>query len=155
MSDWTELMGSDIRIRRQEEGKGSSANIDTVVYFDMKTYYLESDGEPVLVEDEFSLAAKIGESDFLPGVELGLRYSKVGEHFAIRCHQKFGYGSSGRRSINGCPIIPPDVEVGFYLKYSSILLIHSNGLFTLRCSTRFVSQNIKIIPNLLSPTKLH
>lgn len=116
MSDWTELMGSDIRIRRLEEGKGSSANIDTVAYFDMKTYYLGSDGEPVLVEEEFSLAAKIGESDFLPGVELGLRYSKVGEHFSIRCHQKFGYGSSGRRSINGCPIIPPDVEMQYEVR---------------------------------------
>jgi hypothetical protein len=114
MSDWTELMGDDIRIRRQKEGVGCSASVDTVVYFDMKTYYLELECEPILIEEESCLAAKIGDSDFLPGVELGLRHSKVGEHFVVRCHPKFGYGSSGRASINGCPVIPPDVEVRIY-----------------------------------------
>jgi hypothetical protein len=126
---WTDLMGEDIRILRLNEEEisesSSTASIDTVAYFNMSTSYLDLEGQPILVEEEVDLAAKIGDGDFLPGVELGLRHSRIGEHFIIRCHNKFAYGTDGRNSVNGCVVIPPNVSVSLKLVCLSLFLFLS------------------------------
>ena len=110
-------MGGDIRVQHSRRGDDDheTASIESVVYFTMKVYLVAGDDQFILVDDHSDqpLAAKIGEADFLPAIELPLRHSKVGDTFLVRCNPKYAYGSIGRESIRGSPVIPPHAEVSY------------------------------------------
>jgi FKBP-type peptidyl-prolyl cis-trans isomerase len=94
---WEEIMGEDLLLKRVHTGTGNTAEMGTVVKCHLKGFFVENgvcQGEPFEVWK--SQQFKVGENDAIPGIEMALRFSRVGDLLRVRFHPKFGYGSAGR-----------------------------------------------------------
>src|SRR5690349_13874282 len=78
-----ELMGNEIRIQRVVEGEGGIAEVNVTVECNVKGYFFSlAEGRRLRetpFEDQQNQLFQIGEADGVPGLELGLRHSKVGD----------------------------------------------------------------------------
>jgi len=94
---WEEIMGKDLAIKRLKTGTSELAEMGTVVTCNMLGFFVE-DEEPAALPFEGwkNQKFKIGESDAVPGVEMALRFSRVGDVIRVRCKSRFGYGPTGR-----------------------------------------------------------
>ncbi len=59
---------------------------------------------------------KIGEGDAIPGLELSLRHSRLGETFRVRCSPRFAWGQEGRPATKDCIAVPPDSSIECEIK---------------------------------------
>ncbi len=103
MPDWVELMGKDIRILRLREPNnpnGIIADVGTIVQCNIRGYYYSVLKDQRLNSEPFETLQnqfyQIGEGDCIPGLELPLRHSRVGEVFRCCVSSRFAYGSYGR-----------------------------------------------------------
>eukprot|EP01032_Pedospumella_encystans_P009469 gene9469-11139_t len=72
----------------------------TVVMCNLRGFFVENgdvSAEPF--EEWTNQSFKIGESDAIPGVEMALRFSRVGDILRVRCNSRFGYGPTGRPEV--------------------------------------------------------
>mmetsp|Transcript_55 Transcript_55/g.105 ORF Transcript_55/g.105 Transcript_55/m.105 type:complete len:443 (-) Transcript_55:73-1401(-) len=111
--EWEELMGSDICVKRITPGSGVIAEMKMVVKADIEVY-VKGQSQPVEVMHGASF--KIGDGDAVPGLELPLRHSSVGEHFRARCDSKFAFGPVGRKGSGTVQEIPPNTDLEFDVK---------------------------------------
>lgn len=110
-NDWIELMGPDISMKKLRHGTGeTTAEVGTIVTCSLQIYKEPFD---VPIETSERESFLIGEGDGVPGLELGLRHSVVGDKLRIRCASKFGYGSTGRTSFDTFPAIEPNTNLVF------------------------------------------
>lgn len=108
---WIELMGPDVALKRIHKGAGvTSAEVGTTVICSLKLYK-QGCNNPIEVCDRESYV--IGEGDGVPGLELGLRHSIVGDKLLIKCAAKFCYGGTGRPPFGSFPAIDPDTNLIF------------------------------------------
>lgn len=125
-----ELMGRDIVVQRLVAMHGEIAEVNVTVCCDLKGYFYSSAERRRLREEPFEVAEnqcyQIGEGDAMPGLELGLRHSKVGETLRIRIASRFAYGEGGRNydpaaispgdlSLSNVPVgvIPPNMDLEY------------------------------------------
>lgn len=117
--DWEELMGTDIRVKYIQKNMANDiASFGTIVTCNFKTFVANS---TVPLEELENQRFKIGDGDAVPGLELPLRHSRVGDHFLISCSSKFAFGPSGRpevkpskgSAIASFPAILPDTDLVF------------------------------------------
>ncbi len=99
-SSWEEVMGKDLITKVLRKGSGGQAEMGTVVTCNLRGFFVENGN--VLAEsfEEWANQSfKIGESDAVPGVEMALRFSRVGDILRVRCNSRFGYGPTGRPEV--------------------------------------------------------
>lgn len=103
MVEWIELMGKDIRIHRVrsvDSASSSMAEVGTIVKCNLRGYYYSIAKEKRLNPEPFETMEnqyyQIGEGDAIPGLELPLRHSRVGEIIRCTSSARFAYGSIGR-----------------------------------------------------------
>jgi hypothetical protein len=101
--EWTELMGKDIRFQRCRESPDPDAvmaEVGTIVKCNLVGYFYSIELEKRLIEEPFEVLndvyIQIGEGDVIPGLELPLRHSKVGERLRCIVSSKFAFGTTGR-----------------------------------------------------------
>eukprot|EP01031_Cornospumella_fuschlensis_P030012 gene30012-36248_t len=136
-----ELMGKDIRMVRKVEMDGEIAAVGIVICCSLKAFfYSMKEGHRLRAspfEEGDNESFQIGEGDCYPGLELGLRHSRVGETLLIRCSSRFAFGSQGRlydastmsdKLISDLPFgtVPPDMDVEYEVVVHSH--IHPNSL---------------------------
>jgi hypothetical protein len=98
---WEEIMGKDLMIHRIVNGSGELAEMGTVVTCNFTGFMVnggEVEKEPF--EHWENQKFKVGESDAIPGIEMGLRFSHPGDVMKVRCNSKFAYGPVGRPSVS-------------------------------------------------------
>ena len=95
-----EIMGKDVMIQRESPGVGEIAEYGTYVKCNLKGYYYSLQAMQRSTEVPFetlkSQTYQIGEGDAIPGLELALRHSRVGEKLTVYCASRFAYGATGR-----------------------------------------------------------
>ena len=67
---------------------------------------------------------KVGEGDAVPGIELALRHSRVGEILRVRCAARFAYGHIGRPAVDSSPYESPPIAPHSDLEYQVEILSH-------------------------------
>ena len=117
--EWEELMGADIKIIYIWKNLANDiASYGTIVTCNYKCFVANS---KVPIEYLENQRFKIGDGDAIPGLELPLRHTRVGDHFLISCSSKFAYGPSGRPVVKPSkgstssviPAILPDSDLEF------------------------------------------
>ena len=94
-------MGKDLVMKRIRSGSGAVAEMGTVVLCNLTGYFVVDNLTQIIpFEDYKDQRFKIGESDAVPGIEMALRFSKVGDVLRVKFNSKFGYGHDGRPAIN-------------------------------------------------------
>jgi tetratricopeptide (TPR) repeat protein len=97
-------MGDDVMLSVNNNGtesEGTSAEMGIVVRCsEVRMWRVEDGARTGLLEELASLDAEIGKGDVVPGLELGLRFSRVGQLLRIRIGPKFAFGSSDAM-VNG------------------------------------------------------
>lgn len=99
-TDWEEIMGKDLMLKRVRHGKGEVAAMGTVVKCNLRGFFVSNntcDTEPFEVWK--SQQFKVGESDAVPGIEMAVRFSRVGDLLRVKFSSRFGYGSVGRPAV--------------------------------------------------------
>jgi tetratricopeptide (TPR) repeat protein len=98
--EWEEIMGKDLIFRRLRNGEGNTAEMGTVVRCDLRGYFVV-DGTPAEkpFEEWKAQSFKVGENDAIPGIEMAVRFSRVGDLTRVRFKSKFGYGYVGRPPV--------------------------------------------------------
>lgn len=130
-----ELMGKEISLRRLAEGDGEIAEVNMIVRCHLKGYYYSTTEHTRLRETPFeileNIVLQIGEGDVIPGLELALRHSKVGDHLLVNITSRFAFGDGGKLYNNewqGLPldalaegVVPPNMDV----QYEVTILSHT------------------------------
>lgn len=99
-TSWEEVMGKDLVTKVLRKGSGGQAEMGTVVMCNLKGFFVENgDVSAESFEEWTNQSFKIGESDAIPGVEMALRFSRVGDILRVRCNSRFGYGPTGRPEV--------------------------------------------------------
>lgn len=115
-------MGDDICVKYSERGNGDVASVGTVVTANLTGYFASNPDVPF--ERLVNQRARIGDTDLIPGLELPLRHSRVGDIFLVRCASKFAYGPVGRPANESggesVVAIPPDSD----LQYEVVIIAH-------------------------------
>lgn len=96
-SEWEEIMGKDLMLKRIRSCDGKTAEMGTVVQCNLRGFFIIDDicqSEPF--EEWNSQRFKVGENDAIPGIEMAVRFSRVGEVLRVKFKSKFGYGYLGR-----------------------------------------------------------
>jgi hypothetical protein len=123
---WVPVMDTDIQMRFVEEGASAPAAMSrgvngdkkdeaererdkehhtalkTVVTCDLKGYFATADREcsdPTPFEVSSGQRYSVGDGDAIPGIELALRRSSVGDVFDVFIVPKFAFGPLGRRAM--------------------------------------------------------
>lgn len=115
---WEEFMGSDVMIKRISPGHGSIAEMKWIVTANIDIFRLENCTEEIaernliFVDKMQNASFQIGEGDAVPGLELALRHSSIGETLRVRCTQKFAFGSAEFLK----PAIPAYSDVEFLVE---------------------------------------
>ena len=95
---WNNLMDG-IRMKFIKEVDGRMASMKTVVTCDYLLYLVDNN-KNLLSDTAIEIASDeqfmVGEADAVPGLELPIRHSKVGDIFCVYCDSRFGFGPSGR-----------------------------------------------------------
>lgn len=95
-------MGKDIRFQRVRSinTDGPIADVGTIVKCNIRGYFYSILKEKRMNSDPFESLEnqlfQIGEGDTIPGLELPLRHSRVGDMIRCICSARFAYGSAGR-----------------------------------------------------------
>lgn len=138
-TDWEEIMGRDLMLKRVRHGAGEVAAMGTVVKCNLRGFFVQDnvcDTEPF--EIWRSQQFKVGESDAVPGIEMAVRFSRVGDLLRVKFNSRFGYGSVGRPAVvigdtkegtneNGgadkatIAAIPPDTDLEYEIDVTSHL----------------------------------
>jgi tetratricopeptide (TPR) repeat protein len=97
---WEEIMGKDLVLKKLRNGEGNTAEMGTVVRCDLRGYFVV-DGTPAEkpFEEWSAQSFKVGENDAVPGIEMAVRFSRVGDLMRVRFKSKFGYGYVGRPPV--------------------------------------------------------
>lgn len=131
-------MGKDLKMRRLVNGSGDIAEMGTTITCNMKGYLVfDEKVQQHHFEEWKNQKFKIGESDAIPGVEMALRFSRVGDLIRVRCQSRFCYGPAGRPPVvvggsttdqpdNGeagrtISAIPPDTDLEYELEIAAHL----------------------------------
>eukprot|EP01041_Mallomonas_annulata_P005959 gene5959-12028_t len=110
IGDWRELMGNDLRFKKIKIGSDTSVELNSNVTCSIHTYTLPSNALVEFVDKESFL---IGEADTIPGLELCIRHSNLGDKIEVFCSSRFAYGTKGRPPFGNSPAIPPDTDLRF------------------------------------------
>jgi hypothetical protein len=89
-------------------GSGDIAEMNDVVHCNITTYIV---GSITPIESTYNERYKIGEGDAVPGIELPLRHSHVGDTIRIKCTSRFAWSSEGRPATKTSLEIPPDTDI--------------------------------------------
>jgi tetratricopeptide (TPR) repeat protein len=93
-------MGKDLILKRIKNGSGNTAEMGTVVRCNLRGYFVDGSGVKVEpFETLLSQQYKVGEGDAVPGIEMAVRFSRVGDILRVRFKAKFGYGEKGRPPV--------------------------------------------------------
>ncbi|CAE7387808.1 Fkbp59, partial [Symbiodinium microadriaticum] len=95
---------------RIRPGAGPTADMKTIVKANVKMFIAGTDTPVEVLEGAFF---KIGDGDAIPGLELPLRHSSVGEFFRAKCSWKFGFGPDGRPASASAGAIPGNSNLEF------------------------------------------
>ena len=123
-------MGRDIMVKKLEHGQGEIASYGAIVKCNLKSYLIGEEHPFEILEGQ---RFKIGEGDAIPGLELPLRHSRVGDKFIVKSTTKFAYGYTGRPAIkpsslstflpsthppitDDIPAIPPNADLEFHVE---------------------------------------
>jgi tetratricopeptide (TPR) repeat protein len=131
-----ELMGPDLLLERVRSGIGAIAEVGVIVKCNYRGYFYSMKDKKRISEEAFEecreQSFQIGEGDCVPGLELALRNSHVGEILKVYSASKFAYGYVGRcfaeKGGAGSKVttIPPDMDLEYEIEITSHL--HDNEL---------------------------
>mmetsp|Transcript_20844 Transcript_20844/g.35107 ORF Transcript_20844/g.35107 Transcript_20844/m.35107 type:complete len:461 (+) Transcript_20844:124-1506(+) len=138
-NEWQEYMGNDVLIKRLSSGNGPIAEMKSIVKANIKVHVLSRDnvvdGEEhdtdvtrTLVGELQNASFQIGEGDAVPGLELALRHSSVGEKLRVRCTHKFGYGAEAMVQ----PPIPASSDLEFEVEVIEHFDVNDSGPESIR-----------------------
>lgn len=120
-----ELMGRDLLLETITRGDGEMAEVSVIVTCNYKGYFYSCSDQRRLSDEPFEVcngqSFQIGEGDAVPGLELALRRSHVGDVFRVYIASKFAYGYLGRccnadgsNPTNGkIASIPPNTDIEY------------------------------------------
>lgn len=122
-----ELMGKDVVVKRYKLGTGNFAEMGTFVQCDLTGYFYSLETKQRVEATPFEVLKKqvfqIGEGDTIPGLELALRHSRVGDVFSLYCATKYAYGLTGRgigsgkgtlqSNKDGPSKVPPNMDIEY------------------------------------------
>jgi FK506-binding protein 8 len=119
---WATLMGEDVRLKNLScpNPQSETASVQSDVCCSLTMSAVGEDGEagPVLYSLDNAIF-RIGAGDTIPALELGLRYSRLGDEFLLRTSSKFAYGAKGL-VLNNQQIVPPDSNLELRVTVHSI-----------------------------------
>jgi len=103
---WEVLMGNDILIRYvskiDDNISKTTAEMKTVVTATLKGYFA-NDAREITDDIPFETSQhqrfSIGDGDTIPGIELALRQSRVGDEFFVFMSPRFAFGPKGRSAF--------------------------------------------------------
>ncbi|CAM9664703.1 unnamed protein product, partial [Phaeothamnion confervicola] len=96
-------MGQNVVIKSLEDGDGAIPELGQVIMYDF-TGRILPDGEVFATRKDAKIC--LGDGDDTPGVELALRYMRIGQKALVRVQSRFAYGDVGRPAC-----LPDEVAV--------------------------------------------
>mmetsp|Transcript_37374 Transcript_37374/g.79293 ORF Transcript_37374/g.79293 Transcript_37374/m.79293 type:complete len:454 (+) Transcript_37374:107-1468(+) len=126
---WTDLMDKKIKKKTIKEGEGGHPEMKQDVRCSVEIHPADApaDSEPLMRWPE--MRYRIGETEAIPALELGLRYMKEGEEADIFGISTMAWGSTGLKAIPNTKekAIPPDCDVRLRVKLIEVMGVGEGG----------------------------